>query len=132
MGKTIFDQLPVLTPSRGLFASILLRVEEEKRRLARLRVAFFGFGAVASSLVLVPVLQYAGEGIARSGTAEYFSLFFSDSGMALLYWKEFLLSLVESLPIFMFALLCAVLLVFIWSLERVAVNARTAFLSVLA
>ena len=42
---------------------------------------------------------YLKEQFALSGFFEYVSLAFSDSGAVALYWKEYLLSLADSVPI---------------------------------
>jgi len=114
------------TPPSGLFSAILERIEWEKRRLARIRIAVFGFATTVSAFALFPVMQYAGAEFIRSGFSEYVALFFSDSSMVLIYWKEFALLLVESLPLFGLVLLGVTTLVFLGSLRLIAVDLRTA------
>jgi hypothetical protein len=45
-----------------------------------------------------------------SGFWNYFALFFSDTALMSVYWKEFVLSLAESLPVFQLMLTLALTL----------------------
>lgn len=123
-----FTQL-ALPPPSGLFAVILERIEWERRRLARIRIAVFGFATTVSAFALFPVMQYAATEFTRSGFSDYSGLFFSDSGVVLVYWKEFALSLVESLPLFGLVLIGVTTLVLLGSLRLIAADLRTALLT---
>ena len=126
---TFLNQLNTFTPPRELSTRILERVEMEKRRIARIRLAIFSFFSLGSCLAFVSVARYAGEEFVRSGFTDYFSLLFSDAGAVLPYWREFFLSLVESLPILLLATLCIMIFIFLGSLRLAEKNMRTAFLS---
>ena len=127
--ETFLGQLDVIVPPPELTAVILARVFTEQQRIARIRLALFGFVAVGSLFAFIPVIHYAGGEFSRSGFMDYFTLLFSDGGSVLLYWKEFSLSLVESLPVLSLAAVFATLLVFLESLQLLAKNIRMAFLS---
>jgi hypothetical protein len=128
MHKTALSELLMCTPPATLFPAILARIEAEKRRLARIRLAFFGATTFASASALVPIARFLGEGFARSGFTEYFSLVFSDSAVAVLYWKELALSLAQALPLFWCLLLGISVFVLLGSFQLAAKNLRTAFI----
>lgn len=124
--RNLLSQLEVFTPPGELVLRILARVEVEKRRVARMRLAIFGFLSIGSTVALVPIARYGGEEFARSGFIEYFSLLFSDTATVLPYWKEFALSLAESLPVVEVIIFATVTLVLLSSLSVVAKNIHNA------
>src|SRR3989344_2995718 len=86
-------------PPERLYGNILIRIEREKNRAARIRFAVLGTTALASTLALIPAYQYAASEFTQSGFLQYLSVVFSDSSIAAVYWKEFALTLAESAPV---------------------------------
>jgi hypothetical protein len=83
----------------------------------------------ASFISLFPTLKQLGASFSRSGFYEYFSLAFSDGGgVALSYWKEISLSLVESLPTLSIILFLTIVFILIISLRFMARNFRSSLL----
>jgi len=68
------------------------------RRITQFKLWVFALAGFASLIGLVPAIKILSSDLAQSGFYEYFSLIFSDSGLMLSYWKEFIFSLAESLP----------------------------------
>jgi hypothetical protein len=117
--KTFFTEI---NPPEGLSASILLRIEMERHRIARVR--FIGMGAVAglSAVAMIPTAQYTMAEFYQSGFYQYSSLLLSDGGSLLLYWKEFTLTLAESAPLLGITLSLALIFVLFGSLQSVFKN----------
>lgn len=118
--KKLFGQMKEERPSAQLLHTVLLRVEEERLRVAKVKLFFSGIFTIASLGAFVPVLRYAGAELASSGFLQYFSLLFSDSATIISFWKEISLSLAETLPVFGVALIFAVLLALLSSLKILA------------
>ena len=110
----------------SLYGAILARIVELKRRSAFIRAAgLLGLSAV-SVIGLLQASIYAADESYLSGFSDYLKLLFTDHDVALASWREFALSLAESLPALPLALLCAALLVLVWSLVRAARNFKLA------
>lgn len=123
--EKFFLNLEQIEPSEKLRGQILARIDFEKRRSARIRLAFFGTVAAASSVAIIPSFQYATGEFSQSGFYEYLSLLFSDSGAVLASWREFTLSLIESLPITEIAIFLAAVFVFLVSAKLAIRNIYT-------
>ncbi len=120
--KTLRD----INPPEGLEKSILGEIYKREKRGALVRFISTGLVAVASCLGIIPAVIYLVQSISSSGFLQYVSLLSSDGTSLLTYWKEFSMSLAESLPLFSLTISIALLGIFIWSLSKAAKNARTA------
>ena len=120
-----------IEPPERLYLGILARIESEKRRIARIRLAFFGVVAAASLAAIIPSFQYAAREFAQSGFYEYLFLLFSDSGAVLASWREFALSLAESLPITEITIFLIMVFVFLVSaklaIKNIYINSNRKF-----
>lgn len=120
-----------IEPPEGLYLGILARIEREKRRIAVIRLAFFGVVAVASLAAIIPSFQYVAREFAQSGFYKYLSLLFSDSGAVLASWREFALSLAESLPITEITIFLTTIFVFLVSaklaIKSIYINSNRKF-----
>ena len=120
-----------IEPPERLYLGILARIESEKRRIARILLAFFGVVAAASLAAIIPSFQYAAREFAQSGFYEYLFLLFSDSGAVLASWREFALSLAESLPITEITIFLVMVFVFLVSaklaIKNIYINSNRKF-----
>lgn len=126
--EIIFRNLTQLEPPHGLLGSIVARIMREQRRSARVWVGFLLGSVLASCAVLIPAVQYAAREFIQSGFYQYLSLAFSDGGVLLASWKEFLLLLAESLPLTRTVLVLTILFVMLGSLRLMMRDMKTAFL----
>lgn len=115
-------------PPLSLKIAVLARIALSRQRAARFRFAAHSAGAMVSFALLVIVSRYAFSEMYTSGFYEYLSLFFSDSA-ALLYWRQLLISLTESLPSLAILLVLVVGAMLSWSFRRAARDIQTAFLT---
>lgn len=108
-----------IDPPQALCGAILLEIETEKLRRARLHFLSVSTLAATSLAVIFPVLRYTAEAFSQSGFYQYASLLFFDGGSVLPYWKEFSLTIVESFPLMEITLSLSLVLVLVWSLRTV-------------
>ena len=125
--KELFDLLQDQIPT-NLEAVIIKRVKCEQKRFARIRFSFQSTLAGASLIGLVEAGIYLFKSIQQTGFYEYASLAFSDGAVLSLYWKELVLSLVDSLPLFGLIIFMSVTALFIWSTVKALKDASTALM----
>jgi hypothetical protein len=77
---------------------------------------FFVLGVISGS-IFVPAFKMLLSDFAKSGFYEYSSLAFSSNGTFNYYWKDFILSLTESLPLSSIVLSLGLFLVFFLSVR---------------
>lgn len=118
--------IPDLALPEGLYDRIIARIADAKRRSARLQFAVLAGLSAGLTGLLVLAAQYAMAESALSGFGSYLSLLLSDSTLVLTS-RDFILSLVDSLPALALLLLLATSGALAWSLYRTAQTARTAF-----
>jgi hypothetical protein len=87
-------------PDSALARVVLSTIISKDKRNTQFKLWAFALVGVASFAGLVPTFKMLLSDLTQSGFYEYFSLIFSDTGSILSYWKELILSLTESLPIF--------------------------------
>lgn len=99
--EKIFSEMDCPEHSGTLQLRILSRIEKEKKLAAiRKKIFILSFSFAASFLLLIFSWVNFNNAAAESGLFQLFSLIFTDfSSMALDYYQDFLISLVESLPI---------------------------------
>ncbi len=125
---TLHEALSDMEPPSSLYAATLARIAFMRRRAAMVRTLLLGGFAFLSGAIFVPSLAYAVQEFHASGFYDYATLLISDRGLVLTFWREFVLSLLDSLPSFAVLLLLATSVAFIWSLRRMVPNARVAFM----
>ncbi|MDR3519736.1 MAG: hypothetical protein P4L63_02530 [Candidatus Pacebacteria bacterium] len=118
-------------PSPDLAFSILNKMVIHNKNMAKFKLWIGTFTGIASLITLIPVFQTLLTNLSHSGFYDYFSLIFSDSGLMFSYWKEFTLSLAESLPmtsiIFTLSLVFIFLLSFRYVMKQISRNQFISF-----
>src|SRR5580700_3544525 len=102
-------------PSNELAKKILLRIDRVERR--RLILKASGFGAVlviSLALVTYGSFDLVAEA-SRSGFLAFSSLFFSDFSATIANFSDFILSIIESFPVFSATLVLSGVFFAIWS-----------------
>ncbi|MDD5431031.1 MAG: hypothetical protein PHP03_02290 [Candidatus Pacebacteria bacterium] len=127
--EKLFNNLNQEEPPKELYCGILARIQFERRRAARIRLVFFAGTALASIFGLIPALQYFIGELNSSGFHHYISLIFSDGGILISYWKEFILSLAESLPILGITAILSLVFIFLESIKFILRNVKTALIN---
>lgn len=114
-----------LEPPKGLRGKILASIKHEELRRARIYV-FTALGTIAtSSLGAVFAFKYMLQGFYQSSFYSYFSLLFSDPDIAVSYWKELSLSLIETAPLVGITLSLVALAALLTSVRVLVNNAKS-------
>jgi len=98
--ESIFKSIGELKSPDFLASKILARINDEQIKKATIRNIVFRFVGSFSFIALFPVIISLVSQLQNSGFWNYLSLLFTDTGTVALYWKQFSLSLIESLPLF--------------------------------
>lgn len=115
--EQLFSHLQTPVPRDGLLHDILRRVAAEQARAARRRLVIFSLGCAGSLAGLIPAFIMMRTSMIESGFVEFFSLLFSDAGSVALYWQNFALTLLESLPAVSIAAFLATVFTFLGALR---------------
>ena len=99
--------------SKNIWATIVL----SDRHATRIKLCTFSFTGLVSLIGLFPAFKILFGDLAHSGFYEYSSLIFSDGGAIISYWREFIFSLLESLPIMSIIFSLALILILFLSLK---------------
>jgi hypothetical protein len=111
--KTIGESKSLnLLPSK-----ILMRIDGEQMKRSRIQMAVSWLVGGFSFVALFPILINMSSQLQSSGFWNYFSLLFTDTGAMAIFWKEFLLSLVDALPLFQLTLVFILILTLFISLR---------------
>jgi hypothetical protein len=113
------DTCEVSVPA-GLADSIILKIDNNAKQQAKLKTLGLGFVSVLSIITSVPIISQIITSFTQSGFYNYLSIIFSDGDVAIVYWKEILLTLAESLPVIAIISLLIVLAIFTWSVLKTA------------
>lgn len=98
-----------------LAENIWLNIIMRKRRLIRIKLWAFSSLGLVSFVGLIPAWKSLLSNMAQSGFYEYLSLAFMSGGSIFSYWKEFALSIAESLPIMSITISLSLIFVFFLS-----------------
>jgi len=82
----------------NLTESVWHNIVVRNKRIIYIKLWVFSLTGFASLIGLIPTWKTLSIDLAQSGLYEYFSLAFSSGSAILSYWKEFTLSIAESLP----------------------------------
>jgi len=97
--QKIFNHFVAPELPEGLFDKIMNRIRKEQRLSAlRRRLIFSSLGLIASVAVFIPALKVVQRELYQSGFLQFVSLLFSDFEIIIVYWQNFVISLLESIP----------------------------------
>jgi hypothetical protein len=113
---------------QGLLTAVLARVHFEQKRAAKKELVLVGSLTLGSLAAIIPAFSYFISSFIQSSFYQYLSVIFSDGTSVLIYWKEILMSLAESVPFWPIIIFSAVLVVFLWSASRATRDAKVLFL----
>jgi len=85
-------------PETGLQDDIWRAIQVKQTRSLKIKSTIYGILGILSLGGFVFVVNILRVQFASSGFFQYLSLVFSDGGLLALYWKEYLLSLSDSIP----------------------------------
>ncbi|HUC88751.1 MAG TPA: hypothetical protein VMR49_01840 [Candidatus Paceibacterota bacterium] len=102
----IFKQA-IYYPENQLSDDIFRAINNKEAKSAKIKLWIYSSAVALSLAGLIPAIKDLSLQFSNSGFYEYLSLAFSSNGSIISYWKEFMLSLADSLPVesLMFSLL---------------------------
>ena len=115
--KKILDEVDTCEVSvpADLANSIMFKIDIKARQYAKVKTLGLSTVSALSIIASVPIISQIITSFTQSGFYNYLSIIFSDGDVAIVYWKEILLTLAESLPVFAIISLLIVLAIFTWS-----------------
>jgi hypothetical protein len=116
--KKLLGSINLIEPPKNLASRVLARIENEEKRLTKIRAWAFGGSSVVSFSLSLWAVVYLIKSAVATGFGQYLTLIFSENGIALAYSRELSLSLAESLPLTSLILFLAAIGFFIWSLTK--------------
>ena len=125
----IWRDMPLTRPNGRLVGSIISAIEKKRRFYLLIKIMVFSIATVISLAGLVLVWQSEGAIIIHSEAGQLFSLLFSDWAIVSHYWREYLLSIVESLPFVSIIAVALCLWLALVSLWVVARNSKKYFIN---
>lgn len=114
--EKLFSRLDAPEPPAGLGKAILLRIERRERRMIILKAAVAAILFVVSVWVIKAGSASLMAGFERSGFLTLASLAFSDFSIVFSNLPDFLLSVIESFPVFSAAAVLGGVVFAIWSI----------------
>ena len=116
--EQLFSHVTPPEPAGDLLSKVMSRIAQERRLLTvKKRIVLLSIGLLASVAAFVSAFGVARSGIAESGFGEFLSLLATDAGTVALYWQNFVLTLLESMPIVSIAATLTAVFAFLASLK---------------
>lgn len=106
-----------IIPPDDLLDKVMARIGREERLLALKGIILFSFGIIFPLAAFFPVLRALMADISVSGLIHYISLVFSDTGVVMASGGDYLLLIVESLPVLGITELLIIMFIFLGSLR---------------
>ena len=119
-----------IEPSLNLKDRIFSEIKKHDERSARINFTFSITCFVVSIIAIFPAFIYIGNSFYQSGFIQYFSAIFSDGGIILTYWKDYLSLMAESAPVFEISIFLVIIFVLLLSFKSAIKNAKLVFLTV--
>ncbi len=112
--EKLFTHLDIPEPPADLLPKIMSRIQG-KRHFFNLkqRLIIFSLSTVSSVVALIFTFKMVWTGFFDSGFLQFFSLLFSDFEVVVSYWRNFVMSLFETLPAMGLILFLGSMLIFI-------------------
>lgn len=96
------------------------KIVARDHKAAMFKLYVFSFAGICSFLALIPASKLLLNDFSKSGFYEYFSLALSNSGSINSYWREFMFTILESLPLQSIVLSLSLIFFFFLSIKYIA------------
>jgi len=116
-------------PESRLSGDIWRVINIRDRKISIIKSWSYGFAGLLSFAFLIPTINSLIEQFSQSGFYQYLSLVFSDLGSISLYWKEFMSSLVEAIPVTSLMLTFLLFFILLVSFKRAVFSYRSQLLT---
>lgn len=122
------NKFRTINPSDDLETKVLNRIKKEEMREALVRLWSSGLISVTSLVGIIFSVLYFIQNTKISGFYNYLSLILYDGLSLLGHWKEFSMSLAESLPLMSLVIVLIFLGLLIWSVSKTTRSIRKTLL----
>ncbi|MDD5626397.1 MAG: hypothetical protein PHW01_00055 [Patescibacteria group bacterium] len=129
--EQLFSHLTPPEMPDNLFEKTMRRIQKErqssilKRKVMILSIGMIGI--IGAAAAFIPAFKMAQTELSESGFPYFLSLIFSDFETVVAYWQNFIMSLLETLPVMGLATLLLTILVFLGSLKFLVRNVKSIF-----
>ncbi len=118
--EKLFALVKDTEPQSDLLLRVNLAVDRAERRRVLSRAAGFAVVSLLAAAVSVTAWRELQTELAQTGFVQFVSLLVSDLGLAATYWKEFSMSILESIPVFGIAAILGSVFALLGSLRLMA------------
>jgi hypothetical protein len=115
--RQIFKNISELEPAPKLAGFILAKINRERSKIIREKKALVWAGLFGSALAAVYAVSFFGQEIFGSEFWSLASLAFSDINIVLINWNDYVLSLLETLPVINIVIILIPTFIFLLSLN---------------
>lgn len=124
--EKLFSYLKSPEPPAYLLKKIMAGIHEKSRLLSlKQRLVLFSLSLLGSLVAFVPALQTLRTALTESGFIQFLSLLFSDAETVIVYWQNFVYSLLETLPVMSLAIFLTIFFIFLGSLKLLTADLKT-------
>lgn len=116
MNHKMFENLKEKMAPNGLSARIFVEIERRQAKSARIRFAVFLSVLTTSVALFIPVVTMLWNDLVDSGSTNFFSMMFTDFSVVMASGWNFVLSLLENLPILSVVIFLSVIFTILLSL----------------
>lgn len=116
--KNVLNQIKY-EPKIELKEKIWLKISTRGKYITYIKLISFSFISITSVACFIPMFKVLINDFTQSGFYEYLSLAFSNGGLFSSYWKEFVYSLLESLPTLSIMYSLTIIFIFFLSLKYI-------------
>ena len=121
-------QFDLIEPPAGLLGKVMDGIAEERRLIPiKQRIFILSLGLAGAIVCFFPAFKMLKTGFSESGFWQFFSLIFSDAGVVLANWQNYVSSLLETLPVMSLILFLAVIFFVLEFLKLLSRDMKTIF-----
>jgi hypothetical protein len=113
----LFKNIKELDPTERLEGLILQKIELERGKNVRNKLVFSYIGLISSTLAVFYTLLAFGQTLLRSEFWNILSLAFSDAGIVLANWHDYLYSAMETFPVLTVAIILLPIFILLMSID---------------
>jgi len=123
-----FLKMIQVEPSSNLKSRIWEDIKKQEYKKAKINFWASLAGFSVSLVAIFPAIVYLWQAFSQSGLSQYLTAIFSDGGVVLTYWRDYLSLIAESMPVFEVSIFFAVIFVLLLSLRIMIRNIKPTFL----
>ena len=108
-----------------LLSKVFIKIQKEQSKSIKKQKIIWSASSFVFSIFTITTGWHAISSVASSDIGNYVSLMFSDTGSIMNFWKEFVISIIESLPIIGIGLFLLSIYLLFWSTKKYSIRSHT-------